>query len=92
MSAENTAENLYPTDLSAKFQATGGSEYHILKAINEIKDALGSDEQMVSKLDWVVTQLGNLAYTAGVEISDHDIDALVDAKVEEQEYIKFLGF
>lgn len=86
MSTDINSENLYPTDLSEKFAARGGSEYHILLAVNEIKDALAGNEAMVEKVDWLVTQLGNLAYTAGIEASETDIDAIVNERIADRDY------
>lgn len=86
MTADSGSENLYPTDLSDKFEAVGGSEYHILHAINEVRDALSPDDALIAKMNWIVTQLGNLAYTAGVEAGGSDIDAIVDARIADRDY------
>lgn len=94
-SAENInvdRDTLYPTDLSSKFEPVGGSEYHILEGIKEIKEALAEiDEangatELQDKLNWVITQLGNFAYTSGTEISEVDIEKLVDERVAEREW------
>lgn len=80
------SDNLYPTDLSDKFKADGASEYHILLAIKDIKASLAGDEEMVQKVDWLVAQLGNLAYTAGIEASGSDIDAIVNERIADRDY------
>lgn len=86
MSKEMNLLNLYPTDLSDNFEARGGSEYHILLAVSDIKNSLAGNEEMVEKVDWLVTQLGNLAYTAGIEAGEHDIEEIVTSRIEERDY------